>query len=434
MKITINHKYIALQGLFWMIYCVGVGFISMCLQNNGLNNGEIGVVTASFGLVSAVLQPALGRICDKHPEVTWKKMLLILSVPIFFICILETFFQGKFWGIFCVGTLIFLVNTIMPFLNAALSDYQGQDIYVNFGIARGTGSFTFAVLAVIIGQISLNFGTKAVSVSGIVVSVLFILVVLSLPCKPLNLVSKETAENSEKVTTESGEKAAIESSENVTIKSGENTASKSKVKIAKKAGEKSFIRKYPSFIVMFVAFIFSSTSHNLLGTYLLQFMQSIGGTNDQFGIAIAVQAVVEVPVLFLFAKIVKKISARNLMLIATIGYGCKAVWYALTGSIVMVYFVQITQMISFAIFASASVYYTLKAIKKEDQVTGQAMMTSIMVIGSVLGSLIGGMLIDNFGMRAMLNVNMVIAAIGIVLAFISVFVFTKFDTYGGENE
>lgn len=79
----------------------------------------------------------------------------------------------------------------------------------------------------------------------------------------------------------------------------------------------------------------------------------------------------------------------------------------------MIYLIQCTQMISFALFASASVFYTSESIAKEEQTTGQAYMTSMIAAGSVLGSLIGGWVLELFGMSTMLFVNFLIAVLAL---------------------
>jgi len=47
-------------------------------------------------------------------------------------------------------------------------------------------------------------------------------------------------------------------------------------------------------------------------------------------------------------------------------------------------------------------------------------MTSMIAAGSVLGSLIGGWVLELFGMSTMLFVNFLIAVLGVVFALISV--------------
>jgi len=171
---------------------------------------------------------------------------------------------------------------------------------------------------------------------------------------------------------------------------------------------------------MLIATLLMLTAHNILNTYLLQIIQSVGGNSSQLGIALAIQAVVEVPVLFGFSRLLKHFRPKTLMLIAAFGFALKALMYALSGSVSMIYVIQFAQMLSFAIFASASVYYTSEIIAKEDQASGQAYMTSMITVGTVLGSLSGGWMLELNGMNTMLAVNVVIALVGVGFALISI--------------
>ena len=380
MKVTINHRYMALQGLYWMLFCVSSGLISLYLQGRGLSNWGIGTVTASFGILAALLQPVLGGITDRSNRITWRHMILILAIPYLAICIIMPFIPGAWAGAIFMGLLILLGNTIMPFINTAHYHYSHKGEFINFGVARGIGSGLYALLALVIGFLAEKYGIEMVPLSGILIALLFILVVFRMPS------SRELIEKAPR----------------------------------EKVLQKGFLLRYPAFTFMLLATLLMLTAHNILNTYLLQIIQSVGGNSSQLGIALAIQAVVEVPVLFGFSRLLKHFRPKTLMLIAAAGFALKALMYALSGSVSMIYLIQIAQMLSFAIFASASVYYTSEAIPKEDQASGQAYMTSMMTVGTVLGSLSGGWMLELSGMTTMLSVNVVIAMVGVGFALISV--------------
>lgn len=379
-KITINNRYMALQGLYWMLFCVSSGFISLYLQGRGLSNGGIGTVTAIFGILAALLQPVLGGITDRSNRLTWRHMILILAIPYLAICVIMPFIPGAWAGAIFMGLLILLGNTIMPFINTAHYHYSHQGEFINFGVARGIGSGLYAVLALVIGFLAERYGIEMVPVTGILIASLFTLVVFRMPS------SRELTEKAPR----------------------------------EKVLQKGFLLRYPAFTFMLLATLLMLTAHNILNTYLLQIIQSVGGNSSQLGIALAIQAVVEVPVLFGFSRLLKHFRPKTLMLIAAVGFALKAFMYALSGSVSMIYLIQIAQMLSFAIFASASVYYTSEAIPKEDQASGQAYMTSMMTVGTVLGSLSGGWILELSGMTTMLSVNVIIAMVGVGFALISV--------------
>ena len=370
----------ALQGLYWMLFCVSSGFISLYLQGRGLSNGGIGTVTAIFGILAALLQPVLGGITDRSNRLTWRHMILILAIPYLAICVIMPFIPGAWAGAIFMGLLILLGNTIMPFINTAHYHYSHQGEFINFGVARGIGSGLYAVLALVIGFLAERYGIEMVPVTGILIASLFTLVVFRMPS------SRELTEKAPR----------------------------------EKVLQKGFLLRYPAFTFMLLATLLMLTAHNILNTYLLQIIQSVGGNSSQLGIALAIQAVVEVPVLFGFSRLLKHFRPKTLMLSAAVGFALKAFMYAVSGSVSMIYLIQRAQMLSFAIFASASVYYTSEAIPKEDQASGQAYMTSMMTVGTVLGSLSGGWILELSGMTTMLSVNVIIAMVGVGFALISV--------------
>jgi hypothetical protein len=128
----------AMQGLFWMLFCVSSGFISLYLQGRGLGNAEIGTVTAIFGILAALLQPVLGGITDRSNRLTWRSMILMLAIPYLLICIAMPLIPGAWAGALFMGLLILLGNTIIPFINSAHFYYSHTGEYINFGVARGS--------------------------------------------------------------------------------------------------------------------------------------------------------------------------------------------------------------------------------------------------------------------------------------------------------
>jgi len=370
----------SLQGLYWMLFCVSSGFISLYLQGRGLSNGGIGTVTAIFGILAALMQPVLGGITDRSNRFTWRSMALMLAIPYLVICIIMPFIPGTWTGAIFMGLLILLGNTIMPFINSAHFYYTHAGEYINFGVARGIGSGLYAVLALVIGFLAEKYGIEMVPISGILIVFLFILVVFRMP-------------NANKVIEQAPRDKTL---------------------------QKGFLLRYPAFTLMLLATLLMLTAHSILNTYLLQIIQSVGGNSSQLGIALAIQAVVEMPVLFVFSRLIKRFRSKTLMLIAATGFAFKALMYALSGSVSMIYVIQFAQMFSYAIFASASVYYTSEMVSKEDQTTGQAYLASMMGVGAVLGSLSGGWMLELSGMNTMLSINVVIALVGVGFALISV--------------
>lgn len=396
MKISINTKYIILQGLFWMIFCIGMGFMSLYLLDEGVSNFAIGIMSASFGVISAILQPVLGRICDRDAKFSWKNMSIICAAVFAIVCFLMLFFGGPVFSIIAIGMMTLIANLIMPFVNSALFYYTNGGEYINFGIARGTGSIMYAVLSFITGNLAAIYGTKVVPALGIAVALFFIFILCSMPYD----LNKDTAKLSE-------------------INRVKYTNDETNNLNANRKNGGHFIKENKIFLLMLLGFILLSSTHNITCNFGLQIIQNLGGDSTNLGITMALQALVEVPVLFCFALLIKKLSSVKLLSIAAIGYVLKATGFYLSSSVNMIYITQFTQMLSFALFASASVYYTEDMVDEKDRTTGQALMAGAIVAGNVVGSAVGGFVLDAFGVKNMLFVNIILGIIGACIALIA---------------
>lgn len=364
-----------------MMFCPSAGFIAFYLQGNGFGNSMIGVITAVFCLVAVILQPMAGNLCDRIKILTWKRMIILLGLPYVLICIMMFIVKERWLIAVLFGSMYIIASIYLPMINTALFAYEREGIKLNFGVARGTGSAMYAIMALLIGNMALRFGTKIIPASGLIIMVLLLCVVSTMPPT---------------------KKSVFESEE------------------YRQTNIISFIRKYPYFSVVLLAVLFIFFSHNIIGTYLLQIVQYLGGNSSNLGTAMFIQAVVEIPVLFTFSFIMSKIKVGNLMILACAGYILRAVLYFVSINIGMIYITQLSQICSFAIIAAASVYFTGTSVREEDHATGQAFMTGMMSAGTVLGSLFGGAILDYVGMRALLSVNILLSVIGTGIAICSV--------------
>ena len=67
------------------------------------------------------------------------------------------------------------------------------------------------------------------------------------------------------------------------------------------------------------------------------------------------------------------------------------------------------------LIAAASVYYVNAIMEEQDAIKGQAYISMTYTLGSVIGSLLGGALIDSSGVNAMLIFATISAAFGMLI-------------------
>ena len=72
-KPALTARYSAVQGTFWMGYCVCISFAAVYLQGIGYSNAQLGVVMAIGNLLGAVLGPELSDRSDRSETLTaWR--------------------------------------------------------------------------------------------------------------------------------------------------------------------------------------------------------------------------------------------------------------------------------------------------------------------------------------------------------------------------
>lgn len=383
-------KYSFLQGLFWALYCACYGFITYFLLEQGFSVAGIGIITATFGLISAILQPILGYLTDNQ-KFTWKQLsilLMSLTTLFSFLILISTSILLK--AIFYGSLLSFLGGTL-PLINNASFMCQTEEQKINFGIARGIGSLCYGIASFILGKATASLSPNSVPVFIIFISLLTVLVIALLPRgqTPWNQRNNEKNKDSNKLSTQPSQPS----------------------------NKQFFLFKYPQFTIMWIACIFLMVFHNLTNVYLINMFTAVGGTSEDLGTALSIGAIMELPVMFCFAIIYKYIKAKKLLLIAGLAFVVKATIYLTSKNISMLYAAQFLQLLSFSVYASATVFYAEESMQAQDKTKGQAFMSNTMTIGSLIASLLGGFLIQNFGLKTMLATGLGMAVAGTVMIF-----------------
>ncbi len=391
---TRNIQYKALHACYWMLYGMATQFASVFLLSHGFRAYMIGILMALSNLIAAGGQMFAGTLADRYARLTWRNICL-------FVCGLEALclaglfvFSGSMimnGGLYPV--FLILVFTQMPLINAAVFYYESRGERVDFGSARGTGSLAYAVMSFAIGHIIVRYGEQSIVIAGMILTAALFIVVFVMPC---------TAEAAAVKGKDESEGSAVPSA-------GEPTV-----------GFIAFIRKYPWFMLSLLAVVMMLAFNAISHTYMIQVIESLGGDSAGMGTVFSIETLAELPVMFGFFHIQKKFRINTLMVISGFGFVLKALFFALAGSVTMICMIQAFQIISYAMLASASVYYSNDQVEAADAVKGQGYMTASMSIGSMAGNLTGGLVYDFAGLKALLFYAVALVAVGAVVMLLSI--------------
>ena len=114
---------------------------------------------------------------------------------------------------------------------------------------------------------------------------------------------------------------------------------------------------------------------------------------------------------------VRKLKSGTWLRISGVFFLFKIVGIFAFSSMAGIYVAHAFQMLGYALFSVASVYYVNCLMEEHDKVQGQAYMTMTSTMGTVIGSTVGGAIIDLLGIQVMLVAAVAIAGIGAILIF-----------------
>ena len=132
----------------------------------------------------------------------------------------------------------------------------------------------------------------------------------------------------------------------------------------------------------------------MINDFMIQIIRNLGGRETELGIANFLQAVLELPVMALIGLILKKLSAKKLLVISGAAFFVKILILVFATGMAHMYISQSFQILAYAVFIPAGAYYVSSTMEELDQVKGQAFITSAITIGGVF--FVGFLIIISF--------------------------------------
>lgn len=389
MRFKATLKYCILQGAFWSTFSCIFAYASMYLLDKGLSNSEIGYILALGSVLSAIAQPIVGGIADRSKRLILHKLLLVFSGIIIILSGILLSFNKVFLMVFLLYTLIIAFSQIMTPLTYSLAMFfVSKGVPIDFGIARGIGSLAYAICSAILGIVIEKQGADVIVYAIIFVYILLIVSVITFHFKGIDENVKNAGSGNDNKS--SGNLSLIE-----------------------------FILRYKRFFALIIGNILVFVSHNIISNYMFQIYDNIGLTTTEMGYGIFIAAASELPALFLLSTVNKKVPSGILFKIAVFFIFVRNVVMYLAGNIVVMYISMSLSMLGYGIFAGVSILYVENTIDSDNRVRGQAMMTMTTALGSFVGSLLGGIIIDRFSVDTMLIMSSLMALIGAIIVIIA---------------
>lgn len=378
---SINVRYSMLQGIYFVGFCTVMGYAAVYLGSIGMSSSLIGIVLAIANILTSIAQPVLGGFVDKS-NISMKKVLMIM----FGLCsILSVLLMFVSKVTFLAAALFIAVSTIlyttMPLVNSLAFAFQKQGIDVKFGVARGIGSVAYALASLVLGNV-----VKAVSPTLMPLAYIVIFLGILPLIRSFKMPEAEVIEE----------------------------------KVVEKESTGAFIKKHLKFMIFLAGFVLVYFDHTIINNFFINVIRNVGGNTGDMGNAVFLAAMLELPTMALFEKYKNKINIKNTIIISAIFFTLKHTLTYFATNMFMIYLAQATQMLAYALFIPASVYYVDKLFDAKDAVKGQALVTTSMTVSGVLASFLGGILLDSMGVYETLFLGLVLSVVGTIVMIVTV--------------
>lgn len=381
----LNIDYSLLQIAYWVTSAVVFCFTTVFLQFRGYSNYEIGIVFAVGNIIGFVIQPLIAGYVDRSNRRTLLRCIRITAVLAVFLMLAVYMLPSGSVSLIGAYALLVAGNTLLNPLCISLSFYiESWGCGINFSRARALGSLSYATSNVILGMLVQRVSENSVPMAFILFSSLLgLATLLFVP----------------------GDRAHRIAAPERRMQSASE----------KPSGLLEFARENKRFMLFLLGTATLYFTHGMIGNFMIEFIRSIGGGSEDMGNVLAFMTVVEVPVMLLFKRLTQRFRCSSLLRFAVVMFTVKELMIYFSSSIPALYAAEALQAFSFALFVPASVRYVDEVISKHNAVKGQAFVTSMMTLGSIFASYIGGLLLDTSTPKFTLLIGVIVSAVGTLI-------------------
>lgn len=375
-QVDIHHA--VMQGSYFAGFSAIWGFGPVLLLYHGLSNSTLGVITSLALVLPLLIQPALASLSDADPRWTSRRLALVLSL-ITLAAAVVMMLLPEHKTVLLVSYAVIGVTLVCtaPFFNSMVMEYHLRGVNINYGIGRGTGSTTYAIVALVMGFVLERRSPTVILPVLLAALAVQIAAVWSFryPLPPAPAAQE-------------GEPPQV-------------------------LGVWGLLRKYPAFPVMLVGCALLQGGHNACNTYMIHIASKVGAGEGLMGVILAVSAFAELPAMALFPRMHRRFSLRTLFLVCAAAFVGKNVLFLLAQSPVLLYLAAALQFFEFGIFLPACVYYVAERLDSANQAKGQGLIHVFSNgVGPAVMTAIGGRLIDSAGINTMVAVMAAAALVG----------------------
>jgi MFS transporter, PPP family, 3-phenylpropionic acid transporter len=373
----------ALQFMTWATFAFYFPFVVVILTERGMSNTQIGLILMINSLVGIVAQPVLGFIADRIRSIRKVIIGCMLAIAMIILCLPLARPTGALFIFMPLYTLFSC--SINPLLDnwtyVSIKNQPGK----SYGAARLWGSIGWVPAVILAGRLVKLFSVNVIS---LIFPIMCLLTVVAFLLQP-----------ELRQTLEPGH-----------VHQGIGPMLRSLGGLLKNYSYVTY--------VLFGGFLFMAIMP--MNSFLIKLMYEVGGNQEQYSWAVAVNAISEVPVFIASRYLMRRIKPVSIICVSSVFFCIRLIILSTATTPAGIIASALLHGPCFALYLTGAVSYIESMAPTGLKATAQTMANAIISgLSGIVGNAAGGYLIDNFGVRSLFRVGIYICCTVTVLFFIS---------------
>lgn len=338
--------------LFNSTITIITSFLPVYFQFKGFSGDQIGWLLAIGPFSALVAQPLAGYLSDK-----WKTVKRVITFSLVFLTLTSVvmFQVNSFMLLLIVSYFFFFFISPIGALGDSLALKTSNTLKVPFGSIRMWGSIGFASASLLTGSL--------LSVIGIQ-NILYPFLFFAICCIVISLFLTDV------------------------------TLSKKPVMIL----DSFSLLKDKKILLFLIIIIFFAIPHRINDFYIGIYIKELGGNEVYIGWAWFIGAIIEAGVFFLGSKWMHRYHELTLLIFIGVVYSIRYIALSYIQDPLTLLFLQPLHGITFAVVWTSALQYMSKLVPDYIIGTGHLLLATVFFsISGIVGSLVGGTIIDQFG-------------------------------------
>ncbi len=368
--------YLSAVGIYWMTISLTMGMAVSYLAFRGFSNTEMGIILAAANILSVLISMLLASLSDKYGASGIVPLLASgLGISVFALGIL--LFTPFSKPLFAVAYSLLAASSLAigPILIKLYFDLSQSTELPSFALFRAFGSLCFAFMSFFAGSI---LKTKSLTILPVINSLCVLLLLLCILLLKPDLRS--------------------------TSYSQKNTP---------QTGYISLLKNNTRFLYLLGGVFLVFMVHNNIASFNANILDNLGAGATAVAFLNGVTVVAEIPMMALYSRI-RGVSAEKMLAISFIFFLLKIVLISAATNIGMLFVAFSLQAVSFGLYTPAIVDYVKDNFPYEQAGRAQGIVANIPTIGSMIGALLFGVMLDNLPLSRSLIIFCLIAAVGVI--------------------